>query len=117
MRTGTISTTRMPMVKWPQNTASPFMKTYKNLYDKIYRMDNLLLAWRKAKKGKTRRLDVKIFEKDIERKLVNLHNELKSQTYFPQPLKAFVIRDPKTRLIHKSDFRDRIVHHALVRVL
>jgi len=32
-------------------------------------------------------------------------------------LKTFILRDPKTRKISKSDFRDRIVHHALVFVI
>ena len=33
------------------------------------------------------------------------------------PLKTFILRDPKTRKISKSAFRDRIIHHALVRFL
>jgi RNA-directed DNA polymerase len=32
-------------------------------------------------------------------------------------MKTFVLRDPKTRVISISDFRDRIVHHAIVNVL
>ena len=31
----------------------------------------------------------------------------------PKPLKTFILRDPKTRKISKSTFRDRIVHHAV----
>jgi len=32
-------------------------------------------------------------------------------------MQTFIIRDPKTRKISKSDFRDRVVHHALVNIL
>ncbi|MFH1290455.1 MAG: reverse transcriptase/maturase family protein, partial [Nanoarchaeota archaeon] len=46
-----------------------------------------------------------------------LHYELKYGTYYPRPLETFVLRDPKTRKISKSDFRDRIVHHAIVNIL
>ena len=46
-----------------------------------------------------------------------MQEELKYQTYKPKPLKTFILRDPKTRKISKSDFRDRIVHHALLRVI
>lgn len=46
-----------------------------------------------------------------------LHYELRYGTYKPRPLKTFVLRDPKTRKISKSDFRDRVVHHALVNIL
>ena len=49
--------------------------------------------------------------------ILALHYELKYQTYHPRPLESFIVRDPKTRKIHKSDFRDRIVHHAIVNVL
>jgi len=45
-----------------------------------------------------------------------LHYELKYQTYSPRELVTFVLRDPKTRVISKSDFRDRIVHHAIVNI-
>ena len=49
--------------------------------------------------------------------LLALHYELKYETYHPKKLKEFIVRDPKTRRIHKSDFRDRIIHHAIVNVL
>jgi retron-type reverse transcriptase len=49
--------------------------------------------------------------------LLALHTELTSKTYKPLPLISFILRDPKTRTISKSHFRDRIVHHALINVL
>ena len=93
------------------------MKTYNNLYSKIISMSNLREAWRRARKGKTKKEYVIDFEKDTIGNLSNLHLELKNQTYFPKPLKTFILRDPKTRKISKSAFRDRIVHHALVRII
>ncbi len=93
------------------------MKTYNNLYELIYRMNNLLLAWRKARKGKTKRRDVIEFEKNIEKNLVELHYEIKSKTYSPKPLTTFTLRDPKTRRISKADFRDRVVHHSLINII
>ena len=53
----------------------------------------------------------------MQKNLLVLHTELKTKTYLPKPLTAFIIRDPKTRLIHKSDFRDRVIHHALVQII
>jgi len=93
------------------------MRTHKNLYPEIYSIKNLVLAWRKARKGKTQKDDVIEFEEKLVTNLRALHNELKFQTYEPLPLKTFILRDPKSRKISKSDFRDRIVHHALVRVI
>jgi retron-type reverse transcriptase len=98
--------------------ARPFkMKTHKNLYSKIYSMKNLVLAWKKARKGKTKRHYVIQFEENLLGNLLDLHYELKYQIYKPKFLKTFILRDPKTRKISKSDFRDRVVHHALIRVI
>ena len=89
------------------------MKTHKKLYNKIISLDNLLIAHKKARKGKTKKLYVKKFEKKIIENLLELHYELKNKTYSPRPLKTFILRDPKTRKISKSHFRDRIVHMLL----
>jgi len=93
------------------------MKTCKNLYPKIYSLENLIIAWRKAKKGKTKKSYVKLFEANLIENLLQLHAELKNQSYTPKELVTFILRDPKTRKISKSDFRDRIIHHAIVNVL
>ncbi len=89
----------------------------RNLYSKIYEFDNLFLAWQKARKGKTRKNYVVKFEKYLERNLLDLEFELKNEFYKPLPLQTFILRDPKTRKISKSDFRDRVVHHAIVNIL
>jgi len=93
------------------------MKKYNDLYEKIISFDNLVMAWKKARKGKTRKDYVIKFEENLEKSLLDLHYELKEQTYSPEPLKTFILRDPKTRKISKSAFRDRVVHHALVIIL
>jgi len=38
-------------------------------------------------------------------------------SYKPKPLVHFIICDPKTRKISKSDFRDRVIHHALCNII
>jgi len=93
------------------------MKTYKNLYSDIYSLDNLLKALKKARKGKTKKVYVIEFEKNLLDNLLKLQEELKSLTYKPRPLKTFILRDPKARRISKSDFRDRVVHHALCNII
>ncbi len=93
------------------------MRMYNNLYSKIISIENLFLAWQKARKGKTKKPDVIEFERNLNANLQGLQKELKEKTYKPFPLVSFSIRDPKTRKISKSNFRDRIVHHAIVNVL
>ena len=93
------------------------MKTYKNLYSQICTFENLFLSFRAAAKGKRGRADVAAFERDLEPNLFDLQEELSSQTYRPGPYFHFPIRDPKPRIISAAPFRDRVVHHALVRVI
>ena len=88
-----------------------------NIYSNIFDLINLKSAWEKARKGKTKKNYVIEFEAEFDRNLLALHEELKSETYQPKPLVTFILRDPKTRKISKSDFRDRIVHHALIRII
>jgi retron-type reverse transcriptase len=87
------------------------------LYLEICSYANLEAAFKKAKKRKSTKLYVVEFEKNLSESLTNLRNELVFHTYKPVPLKTFIICDPKTRKICKSAFRDRVVHHALVRII
>ncbi len=93
------------------------MKTYQKLYQKLCSFDNLQIAYQKAKKGKLSPPSVAEFAEHWQYHLWKLHHELCNKTYQPQPLKIFILRDPKTRRICVSQFRDRIVHHALVNIL
>jgi len=93
------------------------VKTYKNLYPQVYDFYNLFLAFKKAKKGKSSKDYVISFEKDLGHNLNILSEELLSLTYRPKSLQTFILRDPKTRKISKSDFRDRIIHHAICNII
>lgn len=80
-------------------------------------MENLGLAFRKARKRKTQKQYVLYFEKNLYQNLLQLQYELLFHTYRPEPIITFILRDPKTRKIGKSAFRDRVVHHALCNVI
>lgn len=93
------------------------MENTDNLFDRICSYENLELAHRKARKRKTLKRYVIDFEKSLKQNLADLRNELIFHTYKPKPLKNFIVRDPKTRKISKSHFRDRVVHHALCNII
>lgn len=93
------------------------MKTYKNLYPQICSFENLFFAFRDAARGKRGRADVAAFERDLEPNLFHQQEELCAQAYRPGSYFHFRIRDPKPRIISAAPFRDRVVHHALVRVI
>ncbi len=90
-----------------------YLKTYYNLYPKLCSYENLLLAFMNARKGKTKKEYVLNFEKNLENNLYALQWELLMHTYKPMPLTVFTVRDPKTRRISASNFRDRVIHHAV----
>lgn len=87
------------------------------LYSRICSVENLALAFQKARKHKTTKLDVMEFESDLANNLSLLRTELLLHSYKPKTLATFVIHDPKTRKISKSAFRDRVVHHALCNII
>ncbi|MDO8656029.1 MAG: reverse transcriptase domain-containing protein [Nanoarchaeota archaeon] len=86
-------------------------------YVQLCSYKNLELAFKNARKGKTQKQYVIDFEKDLEKNLFKLQHELMFHTYKPEPLQEFILRDPKTRKINRSSFRDRIVHHALCNII
>jgi len=88
-----------------------------DLFSQLCSYKNLELAFKKARKGKTLKPYVIEFEEKLEENLRLIQTELLFQIYRPKPLKTFILRDPKTRKISKSDFRDRVVHHAIFNII
>ncbi len=75
------------------------------------------MAWQEFRKGKRNKPDVQRFEFNLEDNLFQLHQELKSKTYQHFNYTSFSICDPKPRRIHKAMVRDRVLHHAVFRIL
>jgi len=57
------------------------------------------------------------FEWNLERNLFDLLEELEQKTYRPGRSICFAVEKPTSREIFAASFRDRIVHHAVYRVL
>ncbi len=86
-------------------------------YDDIISVDNLLIAWREFLNGKRKREDIAKFCLHLTDNIFSIHRELKQKTYKHGTYFAFKISDPKQRDIHKASVRDRLLHHALYRIL
>jgi len=87
------------------------------VYAQICSWDNLLLAYRKAARGKRGKGPAARFEHRLEDNLVTLQEELEARSYRPDEYSSFYIHEPKRRLISAAPFRDRAVHHALCNVI
>jgi len=93
------------------------MKRQGNLWADVVSFENLLVASRAARKGKRFKPNVLRFEYDIEREILRLQEELSSKCWNPGPYREHIIRVPKERKISAAPYPDRVVHHALVRVI
>jgi RNA-directed DNA polymerase len=93
------------------------MKRAGNLFTSIVAYENLWLAARRASRGKRNKRTVAEFNYRLPENLISLQQELKSGDYRCADYFVFQIFDPKQRWIVVSDFRDRVVQHALCRVI
>lgn len=79
--------------------------------------NDLFLAWKEFKRGKSKKKDVQKFVENLERNILHLYQELKNKTYEHSPYFSFYVKDPKLRHIHKACVKDRVLHHAIFRIL
>lgn len=94
------------------------MKRHGNLWPQIVAWNNLELAYRKARKGKSRRLNVQRFDADWRRHLQSLHHLLINQAFRTSRYGVKLVYEPKFRQIYVLPFYpDRIVQHALMNVM
>lgn len=94
------------------------MKRIGNLYEKICSLENLKLAEKNARKGKSKQKGVKLFDLNKEDNLINLHHVLLNREYKTSPYKIWKIFDGKEREIFELPYYpDRITHHAVMNVI
>lgn len=93
------------------------MKYYSDIFQQTISLENLFLAWDEFKKDKLKKKDVLAFEWNLEKNILELHRNLKYHKYQHGVYTSFIISDPKQRKIHKATVRDRVLHHAIYRVL
>ncbi len=87
------------------------------MFEKITSLENLFDAWTEFKKEKSNKNDVAEFEVNLEDHVFKLHEDLKNGTYNHGGYFSFFVHDPKRRHIHKASVRDRLLHHAVHRVI
>lgn len=86
-------------------------------FEEIISLENLLAAWQEFVRGKRQKVDVQIFGHHLMDNILELHQELMEGIYQHNGYESFHISDPKPRHIHKASVKDRLLHHAVYRVL
>jgi RNA-directed DNA polymerase len=99
------------------------MKKWYSLIDKVYRPENLVKAYKSVKKnngasgidGET----VSAYGENLKENIAQLHHELKTGTYEPQPVLRVEIPKPdgSKRPLGIPTVKDRVVQQALLNIL
>lgn len=87
------------------------------MFDEIISVENLLIAWGEFIVNKKKRVDMRVFSNDLLSNILSLHDDLINLSYKHSSYQRFNINDPKSRVIHKAIVRDRLLHHAVYRIL
>jgi RNA-directed DNA polymerase len=82
-------------------------------HDAAFSLEDLAVAYFDCRRSKRNTPSALAFEQNLERNLIQLHDELAGGTYAPGRSICFVVTRPKAREVWAADFRDRIVHHLL----
>jgi retron-type reverse transcriptase len=78
---------------------------------------NIFKAYIDCRRRKRSTVNAQKFERKLCTNIVSLTKSLQSGNYEPGKSICFVVRNPKPREVFAADFKDRIVHHLVVRFL
>lgn len=92
------------------------MRTFR-CWDEVVDPVNVWHAWLDFARGKRGRLAVAAFDVDAPTHVLRLARALRAETWSPGPVRVLRITDPKRRVVAAAPVGDRVVHHALYRVL
>jgi RNA-directed DNA polymerase len=92
------------------------MRTWRP-WAQVTSVENVWRAWAEFSRRKRRRPQVATFAVDADRHVHRLAAQLLDGSWTPGGYRLIRIADPKRRLVAAAPVRDRVVHHALHRVL
>lgn len=91
---------------------------YKNLFDRVYDIENLRDAYRKASRGGNKYTEGHLkFKENLEANLYRLQIALREGSYQHGAYTQFAVFEPKKRIISALPFADRVIQHAINNVL
>ncbi len=74
-------------------------------------------CWDQYSRGKHKRQDIQVFERNLEDNIFQLHQDLITHQYRHNTYDHFYVSDPKQRQISRASVRDRLVHQIIYAVL
>ncbi len=86
-------------------------------YNDVICVNNLFFVWNEFVVGKKSKKDVQDFSRNFLDNIISLHEDLANKTYQHDGYQSFFINDLKRCHIYKAVVRDRLLHHAVYRLL
>lgn len=83
----------------------------------IFDFKNIYQCYKECKKGKSNTINALHFEFDLVGNLWLLQEQLNNKTYKIGKSICFLTNSPKLREVFAADFKDRVVHHILIKNL
>ncbi len=99
------------------------MLKHHSLRDKVFNLKNLYFAFHHVKKNKGKagldRVSIKQFEADLDKNILNIHNELRTAVYNPAPvLRVYIPKGRKgKRPLGIPIVRDRVIQQAFRQII
>jgi retron-type reverse transcriptase len=93
------------------------MKSYNRLWNNFISYKNLYSAYLKARKAKPKSLEIREYFFNYEKELFQLQRSLIKGNYALSKYTSFKIYKPKERTIKYVNFKDRVLHHAVINII
>lgn len=91
------------------------MKRKGNLYQEIYKFENIVNAYNEVCKNTKNKRKVSRFKEYKCIYISRIHNILKTKKYKPGPCNIFTIYEPKERRIVSQNMQDKVINHLVSR--
>lgn len=86
-------------------------------FDASVSLEDVFEAYYECRRHKRGTLNALAFELNYEENLIRLWREINKHAYKPGRSIAFVVKRPVKREVFAADFRDRVVHHLIIKKL
>ena len=93
------------------------MKRKRNLYENIYKFENIESAYNEVCRNTKNKKKVANFKEYKCLYISRIHNILENKTYTPGPYNVFTIYEPKERRIVSQNMQDKIINHLVARFI
>ena len=93
------------------------MKRKKNLYENIYKLENIFNAFNEICKNTKNKRKVRNYKEYKCIYVTRVYNTLKSRNYVVGPYNVFTIYEPKERRIVSQNMHDKIINHLVSRYI